>query len=175
MAFRQRSERRRQSKPLDADTLRWFALRYVERFATTRAKLETYLRSKLRERGWSGADAPPVEALAAQLVELGYISDRVYGEAKARGLQARGFGARRVGQALTAAGLEPELRKEIGASVDGEAAAFTYARRKKIGPYGPKVEDRAVRQKQLAAMLRAGHDFATARAILGASAEDDLA
>ena len=49
---------------------------------------------------------------------------------------------------------------------------LAYARRKKVGPYGPKVEDRALRQKQFAAMMRAGHSVEAVRAVLGASAED---
>lgn len=162
----------RPKRPLTPESLNWFAIRYVERFATTRAKLETYLKGKLRERGWAGEGDAPIDAVVGRLVELGYVNDRLYGEAKARGLQARGFGARRVGQALTAAGIEPELRAEIGEAVDAESAAFAYARRKKVGPYGPRVDDPAVKRKQFAAMLRAGHDYAITRRILGASAED---
>lgn len=169
------SGRPRAKKPLDPDSLRWFALRYVERFATTRARLETYLKGKLREHGWAGEGAAPVAAVAARLVELGYVDDRAYGEAKARALQARGYGARRVGQALTGAGVDPDLRAEIGGAIDAEAAALAYARRKRIGRFGPKVEDHALRRKQLAAMLRAGHDFAIARAVLGAFEEDEEA
>ncbi len=174
MSFPSQERRQKPKKPLDAESLRWFALRYVERFATTRAKLATYLKGKVRERGWAGEGEAPVDAVADRLVELGYVDDRVYGEAKARGLASRGFGARRVGQALTAAGVEPELRQEIGEGVDAVKAAVAYARRKRVGPFGAAVEDRDVRQKQLAAMLRAGHDFALARRVLGAASEAEL-
>ena len=159
-------------KPLTPESLRWFALRYVERFATTEAKLVAYLNTKLRERGWAGEGEAPIAEMAAQLVQLGYVNDRIYAEAKARGLQARGFGARRVGQALTAAGIDKDLRAEIGDSVNAEDAAMAYARRKRIGPYGPKVEDRALRQKQFAAMMRAGHPFEVAKRVLGMSADE---
>lgn len=38
--------------PLDPARLERLALRYVERFATTRVKLTRYLERKVRERGW---------------------------------------------------------------------------------------------------------------------------
>src|SRR5690606_22662366 len=43
---------RRAPKPLDAARLDELALTYVARFATSAAKLERYLKRKLRERGW---------------------------------------------------------------------------------------------------------------------------
>ena len=51
---RQFSREIRAPKPLDAPRLEELALAYVARFATSAAKLETYLRRKLRERGWEG-------------------------------------------------------------------------------------------------------------------------
>jgi regulatory protein len=60
----------------------------------------------------------------------------------------------------------------------GVDAALAYARRKRLGPYGDpgrvQGDDRAVRQKQLAAMIRAGHSFELARKILAAPAADDF-
>ncbi|MCA3255966.1 MAG: RecX family transcriptional regulator, partial [Alphaproteobacteria bacterium] len=82
-------------KPMTASSLDWFALRYVERFQTTEAKLGDYLRRKLKERGWAGDGEPPVDAVVARLAELGYVNDRLYSESKARGLERRGYGPRR--------------------------------------------------------------------------------
>ena len=48
---------RRPLPPLDQPALERAALRYVERYATTRAKLVAYLTRKLRERGADGAVA----------------------------------------------------------------------------------------------------------------------
>ena len=52
---------RRVLQPLDEQGLNGLALRYVERFATTRAKLRAYLDRKLRERGWAEAGVPTAE------------------------------------------------------------------------------------------------------------------
>jgi len=159
---------------MTASSLDWFALRYVERFQTTESKLADYLRRKLRERGWAGEGEPPVEAVVARLAGLGYVNDRLYGESKARGLERRGYGPRRVAQTLAAAGVDAELRDEISADADPVAAAIAFARRKRYGPFAPGETPPDQREKHLAAFLRAGHGFALAKAILTADSEGDL-
>ena len=159
--------------PLDAGRLRELALRYVERYATSEAKLRRYLARKLYERGWAG-DAPhDVEALVAQLAGLGYVDDRTFGEARTRGLASRGFGPRRVVADLGAAGLARDLASELGETVDAHAAAERFAQRRRFGPYdrSPPDPDRA--RKQFAAMLRAGHAVAVVKAVLGGQAAVD--
>ena len=91
---------RKPRPPLNAAKLEEMALNYVGRFATSRSKLLAYLRRKLRERGWDGTDEPPVEQIADRLVRLGYVDDRAYALSKARSLTGRGYGERRVRQAL---------------------------------------------------------------------------
>lgn len=148
--------------------MRDLALHYVGRFATSRAKLVTYLKRKLIERGWGGAGAADPVGVADRLAELGYIDDAAYAAAKARTLGARGYGVRRVSSALYAAGIGEDDR--VGAIDVAEAgavdAALRFSQRKRIGPYALKELDPVARQKALAAMLRAGHSFALARAIM---------
>lgn len=147
------------------------ALRYVERFATTEGKLVDYLTRKLRERGWAGEGAPDPRGLAARMVELGYIDDRAYAEAKAASLARRGMGARRVAQALHAARVGAEDHDAIAPQVAGAArsAALAFARRRRIGPYGTELVDRPTREKQFAAMMRAGHAMDVSRRIVSAA------
>jgi regulatory protein len=99
---------RKPRPPLDAAKLGDLALAYVGRFATSRAKLLSYLKRKLRERGWGGSGEPDLQSLANRLVELGYVDDRAFAVAKARSLTSRGYGERRVGQALMLAGIGEE-------------------------------------------------------------------
>lgn len=147
------------------------ALRYVSRFATTRAKLRDYLRRKLRERGWAGPGEPDVEALVERVAGLGYVDDAAFARAKAGALGARGYGARRVSQALTQAGVSEADGEEARAvAMDGAVeAALRFARRRRFGPFAAREGDPAAREKALAAMIRAGHGFALARAIVNAA------
>lgn len=156
---------RRERPPLDAAALERLALRYVERFATTRGKLADYLRRKLRERGAvEDFDPDAIDALADKFVALGYVDDAAWASAKAGSLTRRGYGARRVSDALRAGRIEPELAAAVAPDeAEAWAAAETYARRRKIGVHGDGAADRDLKRKQLAAMLRAGHAFEVAR------------
>jgi len=91
----------------------------------------------------------------------------------------RGYGERRVTQALKAAGIGAEdaapAREEAERSA--EEAALRFARRRRIGPYaeaplGSDRDGREARRKAAAAMLRAGHRLDIVRRILDATPGD---
>ena len=126
------------------------AIRYVERYATSRKKLADYLHRKIREREWRGDGAPAVEQLIERFVDQGYIDDALYAQNKASALIRRGYGARRVSHALYQAGIS-EANKWV--------AADKFARKRKIGPYAESRQDADKCRKQLQVFLRAGHDF----------------
>jgi regulatory protein len=162
---------KRPPKPLDRDSLPEIALRYAGRYATTRAKLHAYLDRKLRERGWAGEDMPDVGALVTRMAELRYVDDAAFATMKAAAIGRRGYGARRVSEALKLAGVEEADREapEQEARANRWEAARRLAQRKRIGPYALDPADRPQREKQIAAFLRAGHDLAMARLWVNAS------
>ncbi len=143
-------------------------MRYVGRFATTRAKLKTYLARKVRERGWSEGQGPDLDVLAERFATSGYVDDAGYALSKSRSLTARGYGKQRVVQSLRIAGVGDDDGAEARAHADHEAvtAALRFARRKRVGPYATAQADPRDRQKALAAMVRAGHNFTLRRAIV---------
>jgi regulatory protein len=158
---------RRALPPLDQAKLQELALRYVGKYATTRAKLRAYLARKLRERGWDGEREPGLEILANRFAELGYVDDQSYALSKSRALSARGYGKRRLAEKLHQAGVGDDDRGPAFVVADDEAveAALRFARRRRIGPFAAQAVDRPERQKWIAAMVRAGHSFGLARAI----------
>jgi regulatory protein len=160
---------------LDSATLERLAIRYVERYATTRAKLTRYLERKLYERGWQEIDPPPVTDLIERIVRLGYVDDLQFGQARAATLARRGYGARRIGMALRAAGIDHDKAGEILADAEEGArdAALTFARRHKMGPFARAAPDDRQRSKFFAAMMRAGHPLALVREILSLEPEDN--
>ncbi|MBB4101274.1 regulatory protein RecX [Sphingomonas kyeonggiensis] len=166
---------RRPLPPLNSADLERFALRYVERYATTRAKLAAYLSRKLRERGWDGEKSPDPEGLAERMAGLGYVNDRLYAESKAGAMARRGLGARRVREALRFAGIEEEDAAALIPSIEEAevSSAIAFAKRKRIGPFGREMAERPLQEKQMAAMIRAGHAPALARAIVRMAPGDD--
>ncbi len=167
----QRREKRA-PKPLTSASLDELALAYVARFATSAAKLERYLQRKLRERGWAEEEQADLPALVTRFVESGYIDDAVYARAKSGDLLRRGYGANRVNQALGQAGIAETVRADVA---PGEAtrrrAALHLARKRGFGPFALQAMDREKREKAIAAMLRAGHSFDHARAVIDADSE----
>jgi regulatory protein len=173
----QRKREKRPPKPLDEQGLKDLALHYLGRFATTRARLVQYLRRKLRERGWAGEHPPDCEAIADRCAELGYVDDAAFAEMKSGALLRRGFGPRRVEQALVAAGVGEADRVPLREAGRDQAAnsAIAFARRKRIGPFADQGADPDRRRKQLQAFIRAGHDFALARTLVFADSMDEIA
>lgn len=178
------SRKRRKPAPLDRQALEDLALSYLGRFATSRARLEDYLRRKLRERGVAeGAGPLDVPALVERMVELRYVDDAAFARARSAGLLRKGYGARRVEQALWQAGIDEELRAvSVPEEAVGRRAALALARKRGFGPFAPLKElsraaDRTardkLRDKQIAAMIRAGHGFEAARALVDAASIDE--
>jgi regulatory protein len=83
-----------------------------------------------------------------------------------------------VRQALSAARVGEADASAVAPAVAKEAveSALRLAKRKRIGPFALAQADRPLRQKQLATMIRAGHGFALARAIVDSAPRegDDL-
>ena len=160
--------------PLDSDGLERLGLFYAGRYATTRSKLAAYLRRKLIERGWAGPGEAPVERLVERFAELGYVDDRAFASSRAASLLRRGYGERRVGDALKGAGIAEEdmagAREQ--AAEEALAAAHIFARRRRLGPYGDGLADREARGKAAAAMMRAGHRPELVWRVLGLSPSD---
>jgi len=172
--------------PLTEAKLRDLALHYAARFASTGARLEAYLHRKIRERGLAeDADGRTVEvdvpALVARLVELGYVDDDAYARMRARDLGSRGYGARRVDESLRHAGVEEGLRRRHAPDeAASRRAAALMAQKRRLGPFGAPAEgrdpltERKAYEKAVAAMLRAGHQYEHAKAILAARSTADV-
>lgn len=168
--------------------MRDLALAYVARFSTTAAKVEGYLARKVRERGVA-EDAEgrtrdlDVTGLVARLVELGYVDDEAYARSRSRDLTGRGYGKRRVEQALWAAGIEEQTRADNAPDeAASRRAALLLAKKRGFGPFARGLRDkdetpeaaRKRREKQVAAMLRAGHLYEHIQFILEAATPQDI-
>lgn len=166
----------RPRKPLNGEGLHELALFYLGKFATTRAKLSTYLNRKVRERGWEGQDPPEIDRLVERLAASGLVDDAAYALSKSRSLSERGYGASRVRQSLRMAGVEEEdgaAAHELAAE-EAAAAALRFARRRRIGPFADGIPERKERERALAAMIRAGHSFELARKVVDAEPGSEI-
>ena len=174
------SRKKRVAPPLTQTKLRDLALSYVARFSTTQAKLADYLRRKICERGVAeDAGELDVNAVVERLVELRYVDDAAFAQARSGALLRKGYGGRRVEQALRAAGIAESTRSDFAPDeAHARQSALLLARKRRFGPFGRDSDasgskDLAKREKQIAAMIRAGHDFTAAKAVIDAASIEE--
>lgn len=177
MSRQQQASRPGRPRPaLDPATIRALALRYVGRFATTETRLRQYLERKLRERGWAESTPPPdLEQLVTEFARLGYVDDEAFAANRVTSLLRRGYGEKRLNSALRQAGIAAG-KAARAAQLDRDSAhdaAMAFARRRRLGPFGPAFPDAKARTRAVAAFLRAGHSFEIVREILAIEPEGD--
>lgn len=165
------------------------ALHYLERFASSAAHLRKLLLRRV-DASACAHDSDPmegrewVEALIQRYLRSGLLNDELYAEMKATGLQRRGGSTRVIRQKLMAKGLDADQVEKalsgLEGAEDGQAewqAALAYARRRRLGGFRPdrglsNDEARARRDKDIAAMARAGFDLETARRVIDAPGDE---
>ncbi|NFV82069.1 regulatory protein RecX [Magnetospirillum aberrantis] len=160
------------------------ALHYLERFASSSANLRRVLMRKVARSvaHWGGDTAehtPQVEEVVAKLARLGYVNDAAYAEAKVRALHRAGKGSRTIRATLAAKGVAADhaaaafdaLAEDV--AEPDLAAAIRLARKRRLGPF--RRDGRAeTRNKDLAALARAGFDFDICRRIIDAESAEAL-
>jgi regulatory protein len=145
-------------------------LAWAVKLLASRARSTGELRERLRRRAEGDAD---VEAVLAQLKELGYLDDRNFAESYATARrQERRSGARRVVRDLRARRVPPSIAegavREAFADVDEEALIRDYIRRK----YPEPLADEKALASAYGRLVRAGFTPATVARLLRAFARD---
>jgi regulatory protein len=154
------------------------AMAYLERYSSSAENLRRVLRRKVDKRCRLRGEDPSefhdaIDEVVAKSLRIGLIDDTRFAEARVATLRRRGGSARAIQAKLSAKGLD---RSTIAAALDGEEgneekAALAFARRRKLGPFRPG-ERAPYRDKDLAALARAGFRFDLARRIVDGDGED---
>lgn len=161
------------------------ALWYLARFQATAASLERVLmRRVIRSARHHGTDPEQgrewVRALIARHREAGLIDDDAFARARAETLNRRGLSRRAIAAKLAEKGvarahIDAALEAlEAGSAEAGGpdlAAARLRARKRGLGPWR-RGERRERREKDLAALARAGFSYAVARRVIDGDRED---
>ena len=167
--------RRRLPRKATAAYLERAALFHLQRYATTTAMLRrVLLRRAARSARAHGTDPAAgramVEALLERFARAGLLDDARFARARAESLLARGTSPRAIAFKLKARGVSPgEVRSALAALSDCREdpeleAAMALARRRRLGPFGQGV----AREREVAALLRAGFSWSVAKRVLGA-------
>jgi regulatory protein len=172
--------RRRGPRPATADALEKAALHYLGRYASSSANLRHVLMRKVtraaRAHGGDPAQgARLVDAIVARYLAAGLLDDAAYAAERAASLRRRGTSRHAIRGRLALKGVDSALIAATLARLDEEAgeselaAAAALARRRRLGPYRAKAARAAFRQKDMAALARAGFGLGLARRVLAAA------
>lgn len=162
---------------------------YLARYASSSVNLKRVL---MRRAGKSCAyhetpleDAEEmIDALVERYCQAGFLNDENYALNLARSLRAKGKSARLILSKMYEKGVDAELAQGALKSADDallesteavedaeDAAAWRYARRRRLGPFRAAADRAAYREKDLGSLARAGFSYGTAQHILD---QDDV-
>jgi regulatory protein len=176
---------RRGSRPVTAEDLESLALDYLARFSSSAANLRRVLRDKVERsarRHGTDRDAglAAVDRLVERLAAAGVVDDTRFAEGRAQSLFRRGTSRRAIAGKLAEKGVgDAEIATALAGLADlapdpDLAAAVAYARRRRLGPFRPAEARAAQRDRDLAALGRAGFALELARRIVDAADADAL-
>ena len=175
-----------QAAPIDRALLEKWALRHLERYASSAENLRHVLRRRVGRR--VGRDGEAVRAAGALIDALivryratGLLDDAAYAAGRAKSGLARGRSLRRIAAGLAAKGIGAEDAAAAVAAL-GEsagdpdlAAACAFARRRHLGPFRRAKPAPADRRRELAAFALAGFNRRIAEAVLECADEAAVA
>lgn len=140
-----------------------FALDKAVSLLASRARTEQEIVSALRQNAYP---EQTIARVMARLHEEGYIDDVAFAGQWVSARTAKGMGARRIRQELRLKGVSQHDIDEALDSVDEEEALDAAVQAAEKASRGRDLSDPADRQKIIAALVRRGYDFSTAKTAL---------
>lgn len=177
-------------KPISPTWLERAALHYLECYSASTEMLRRTLARRVEKRARLRGEDPAafaemIAATVARAVSAGFVDDARFTDTRLATLRRRGTSSRGASAKLAAKGVprdvvEAAMRAERDALPDGEAeaiedrAARAYAKRRRLGPYRRPDLRAAHRDRDLAALARAGFSYDLARRVVDGDIEDPM-
>jgi len=174
-------------KPITQQSLRNAALRYIDRFATSRENLRQVLMRRVQKSNFHHdtsleEGAIWIDELLTKLEEANFINDANYAEMRAGSLHRKGTSLRVISMKLkeksisedTISGALQTLREETDSEDLERDAAIALARRRRLGPWRLPDKREDLKDKDLATLARAGFSYDLAREVIEAETPEDL-
>jgi len=174
----------RQPRKVTATSLRNAALYYLQRYSSSAENLREVLTRRVR-RAERHHETDREEAaawindLVQDFLQSGLLDDRTYAEGRVQSMFRQGKSRRLMTLDLRKKGVPADIVDAALAALAVEnhepdqTAALRYVQRRRLGPYrlGSREE---YRDRDLAAVARAGFDYETARRVIDAETRESL-
>lgn len=155
------------------------ALYYLERFSTSAENLRQVLMRRVAKSARhheldTEACHAAIDDIIHRFIRSGLLDDAAYARARVTTFRRRGDAARAIAMKLLAKGvakdvIDEALRKHAEDEDESEpelAAALRFAKRRKLGPHNTKGDRVERRDKDLAALARAGFSYDVAQRVI---------
>lgn len=156
------------------------ALFHLRRYSASVAGMRRVLSRRIYRWVKDGAEVVGetdalLDKVIERLVSAGYLDDERLAAGKVASLRRSGNSARVISMKLRRAGVKQDLAKQATTNegTKDADAVWTWAKRKKLGVFRTKQREER-RQKDLAALVRAGFSFRDAKAVVDAKEPPDL-
>ncbi len=170
-------KRKRPAKKITPQRLKNIGIYYLKRFESSVENLRSVLQKRVNQYAKENPDFNKQEAyqwvedVLTEFEKLHYLDDKRFTEIKVRGYLSAGKPARYIQNKLREKGIAnaqiEDMLDDFG--YNPQEMALKLAKRKKIGPFRPDEESRKQnRQKDMAALIRAGFDYDVVSEIMGA-------
>lgn len=161
------SVRVKKLRKITRQRLKNIALYYLQRFETSSENLRRVLLRRVNEYAFYNPDFNVAEArgwvdeIVEQFQGYKYVDDSRYAGLKIRDYLAAGKSEKYIRQKMAEKGVPEDIVNEIleNEEFDPLENALQFARKKRIGRFRPEEQREAFRQKDLAALARAGFDY----------------
>ena len=153
------------------------ALYHLSRYETTTEKLKAVLQRRVRKAKFSGDEvdgqaAEWIEQIVASMQRQGFVDDNRFAANNIERWFLSGKSLKYIQAKLHQAGLDPHALLDFEAAGEKDlsewerAAAETFVRKKKLGPYRPAAAQKEKYAKDLASVARAGFPLDLAKEVL---------
>jgi len=169
------NDRQSKKRPLTRDYLVRATYSYLQRFATTEKNLRRVLDRKVRRRlPESCSEELYAEAklwiddILQKAIGQNLVNDHIFAEGRAKSLIRSGHSKRQTGQKLLAKGVAPDMAAQVIQKLAAQhedidfLSAVKYIRKRRFGAFSLRHDGKALVQKELASMSRAGFSYETA-------------
>lgn len=159
------------------------AVRYLQRYPASKTHFLRIMNRKIRRTFAQGADpsqpyAQWLDAVVERCTQFGLLNDAALAQGIAGSLHRRGVSLRAMRQRLRRKGFaENEVETALQTLYEGDdspdlTAAISYARRRRLGPFGAAERRKENYRKDLQKLARQGFSFNIAKDVLDSEIDD---
>ena len=175
---------RNKRKTLQAtvDEIRNFALAYVDKYATSKQQLRTYLLKKYLKLSVPNIKKQDVtnliDVVLSDLEKSKFINDKFYSESKAKSMIRRGSSINKIRNYLIGKGVKDQFIKDTVNKINENNSdqdffsAIKICKKKRIGPARTEDNRPLFYKKDISLLARNGFDFETSKKVMDLEKDD---